>query len=88
MPTKTQRLEMRLSADQKALLERAAALSGQVLASFIRSQAVHRAQEILEKHAQSQLSRRDFDQFLQILDQDKPSPALRKAFRRHKGRRG
>ncbi len=88
MSAKTDRLEMRLTPQQRQLLERAAALSGQVLASFIRSELVERAQAIIDQHAQTELSARDFRRFLDILDRDdEPAPALKAAFRRHKARR-
>ena len=87
MATKTQRLEMRLSPEQKLLLERAAALNGQVLASFIRAQLVERAQEILDRYTRTVLSARDFDHFIEMLDRDaEPAAALEAAFRRHKPR--
>ena len=88
MTTKTERLEMRLSPEQRGLLARAAALNGQVLASFVRSQLVERAQEIIDRHTKTTLSGRDFDRFLRLLDMDEaPVPALRAAFRRRKRRR-
>ncbi|MEW6753356.1 MAG: DUF1778 domain-containing protein [Candidatus Latescibacterota bacterium] len=84
MTTKTQRLEMRLSPEQKVLLERAVALNGQVLASFVRSQLMQRAQQIVDEHTRTILSARDFDRFLEVLDgAPEPAPALRAAFRRH-----
>lgn len=84
MTTKTERLEMRLSPEQKRLLERAAALNGQVLASFVRSQLMERAQEIVDRHTRTLLSARDFKRFLELIDRGgEPAPALRAAFRRH-----
>ncbi len=88
MSTKTDRLELRLTPQQRELIERAAALRGQVLASFIRSELFERAQEIVDQHAQTELSARDFRRFLDVLDRDpEPVPALKAAFRRHKARR-
>lgn len=88
MSAKTDRLEMRLTPQQRQLLERAAALTGQVLSSFMRSELVERAQEIIDRHALTQLSVRDFRRVLEILDRDvAPAPALKAAFRRHPARR-
>jgi uncharacterized protein (DUF1778 family) len=88
MTAKTDRLEMRLTPEQRELIERAAVLSGQMLASFIRSQLVERAQEIVARHSRTELSARDFRRFLSALDRDEePVPALKAAFRRHRARR-
>lgn len=84
--TKTERLEMRLSREQRALLERAAALEGQAMASFVRSKLVESAQQVIDRHARTTLSARDFERFLHVLDRQEPSAALKAAFRRRKRR--
>jgi uncharacterized protein (DUF1778 family) len=77
MSTKTERLEMRLSADHKALIERAAAVTGQPVTAFALSSLVERAEEILERHQQTLVSARDRRIFMAILEaDDEPSPAL------------
>jgi uncharacterized protein (DUF1778 family) len=87
--TKADRLEMRLTPELKRLLERAAAISGQALASFIRAVLSERAQEIVDRRAATLLSRRDAKRLLSILESDEePAPALRAAVRWAEGRRG
>jgi uncharacterized protein (DUF1778 family) len=89
MTTKTERLEMRLTAEQKQVLERAALLNGQMLASFIRSQLMERAQEIIERHTRTVMSERDFTRFLELIDRSaEPAAALKSAYRRHKKKLG
>ncbi|HEU4338775.1 MAG TPA: DUF1778 domain-containing protein [Planctomycetota bacterium] len=89
MTTKAERLEMRLTPELKKLLERAAAISGQAVASFIRAVLSERAQEIVDRQTTTVLSQRDFKRFLSILDKDQePAPALRAAVRWAEGRRG
>ena len=85
MSTKTERMELRLSPELKELLERASELSGQVMASLVRSLLHEGAQEIVERHTRTELSQRDFRRFLEIIESDEePAPALKAAFRRHK----
>lgn len=89
MATKTDRLEMRLSREQKELLERAAAVAGQPLTGFALSHLLERAQQVVERHQKTVLSRRDQERFLQVLESEAPpSPALRAALRRRRARRG
>ena len=89
MALRTDRLDMRLTTEQKELLERAAAISGQPLTGFALSHLLDRAQAILERYQKTVLSRRDQEAFLGILaDDSAPAPALKEAFRKHKGRRG
>lgn len=83
MTTKTDRLEMRLTGEQKDLLERAAAISGQALTGFALSHLLDTAREVIERHQRTQLSLRDGLRFLEILEADaKPGPALAAAVRR------
>ena len=85
MATRTDRLEMRLSPQQKGLLERAAVLSGQPLTGFALSHLLDRAREVVEKHERTVLSGRDFARFLKLIDAtSEPAPALKAAVRRHR----
>ena len=89
MPTRSERLDVRLTPDQKDLLERAASLTGQPLTGFAVSNLVERAQEILDSFHRTVLSRRDGERFLEILASDpEPTPALKAALRRRNARRG
>ncbi len=83
MPSKTERLEVRLSPEHKRLIESAAVASGQPLSSFAVSQLIERAEEILARHHQTVLAGRDQKLFLEIIDSnDKPTAALRRAAKR------
>ena len=89
MAGRTERLEMRLSPEQKDILERAAAATGQPLTGFVLSHLLERAREIEERQRTTVLSRRDHKRFLAILESGAaPVPALRAAARRYRGRIG
>jgi uncharacterized protein (DUF1778 family) len=84
MATRSERIEVRLSAEHKSLLEEAAAMRGQSLSAFVVAEAVERARQM----RQTLLSRRDWDVFLEILDrEEEPAPALVAAARKHRRRR-
>jgi len=79
------RLDMRLSADHKRLIEQAAALSGQSMSDYAVSHLVERAQATVQEATLTRLSARDRDTFLQLLDADpKPNAALKRAAQRYK----
>lgn len=85
MATKTDRLDMRLTSEQKELLERAAAISGQPMTSFALSHLLDTARELIESHQRTVHSLRDGRRFLEILEADtKPAPALMAARRRQR----
>lgn len=87
MPTKTDRLEMRLTTEQKELLERAAAISGQAVTGFALSHLLDTARDVIERHERTTLSLRDGRRFLDILETNAtPAPALVAAARRRAGR--
>jgi len=80
MATKTERIEVRLSAEHKALIEDAAALRGQSISAFVVSEALQQARRI----QLTSLTRRDWDLLLQVMEQDdEPTPALVAAARKH-----
>jgi len=79
-PTKTARIELRSTEPQKELLERAAALGGESLTSFILSSAIERAWETIRSATVTELSLRDMDRFREILEVDiEPNDALKAA---------
>ena len=83
------RLDFRLSPSAKEMIEQAAVVSGQTISDFAVTTLVKSAQEVLKRHQQRQLSDRDRDLFLQIVDQaPRPSAALRRAAAGYKKRRG
>lgn len=83
------RLEARISAAQKALLQRAAALSGRTLSEFVVASAHEAASKVIAEHAVVQLSRAEQIAFVStLLDPPKPSARLRRAaaaYRRQMG---
>ena len=86
VPSKNERVDLRLPVDQKRLIEQAAALSGLTVSGFILGSTLQRAREVLHETTVIELSARDRDRFLAALDDERarPGPALRRAARRHK----
>ena len=79
------RLDVRLHSHSKALIEEAAALSGQSVSEYVVSTLLQQSSEILQQHRHIQLSNRDRNQFLALLDShEKPNAALVKAARKFK----
>lgn len=88
MATKQRRFDMRLDAQQKRLLERAAAIKGVRLTEFVRSNLLDRAREVVEREETTVLSDRDRETFLRILDAGAgPNEALKRAWKRSRARR-
>lgn len=83
------RLEARVTAEQKALLQRAATLSGRSLSEFIVASAQEAAVRLIEEHETIRLSRADQIAFVTtLLDPPAPSERLRQAaadYRRQMG---
>jgi uncharacterized protein (DUF1778 family) len=80
---KTARLEVRLTKEHKRLLEQAAAVTGQTLSSFTASTLIARAREVVEGYFRTTLSPRDWERFLEIIEEKEPPPELVEAVRRH-----
>lgn len=78
------RIEMRVTEDHKALVEKAAATVGQTVTAFATATLLERAHQVLAQHEITVLSLRDRKVFLQILDAGKPNDALKKAAARFK----
>ncbi|HET9985177.1 MAG TPA: DUF1778 domain-containing protein [Longimicrobiales bacterium] len=83
--TNEDRMDFRLSSEHKALIEKAAAYSGESLTGFAVSTLVTEARRIVREHEIVALSAADRDRFLALLDRP-PAPAdsLRRAGRRHR----
>lgn len=74
------RLEVCVSAAQKSLLQRAAALSGRTLSEFVVASAQDAAKKVIQDHAAIELSRSEQIAFVTaLLDPPKPSARLRRA---------
>ncbi len=79
------RIHFRLPQEAKEVIERAALASGLTMTDFAISSLLQSAHEALERLAQRQLSDRDRDLFLKILDEDvEPNEALKQAAHRYK----
>jgi uncharacterized protein (DUF1778 family) len=78
--TITARFDLKLDADDKDLLSRAASLMGTTMAGFVRSAAKEKAQTLLELESRVALSERDFAKFqTAIAGAFTPNVALQKA---------
>jgi uncharacterized protein (DUF1778 family) len=83
---KDARVELRADRENKALIERAAALTGQPLSVFVIAAATSRAREIIREHDALVLSDRDRNLLLELLDKKpgRPSAALLSALQNHR----
>ena len=83
-----ERIDLRVSADLKTLLSRAASYCGMSLSSFLVSIAADRAKEVVAEHETLTLTPRDWEAFLAALDRaERPRPRLEEAARRYQRRR-
>jgi uncharacterized protein (DUF1778 family) len=74
------RLDARLTAEQKALLEKAAALKGRTVTAFVLASAEEAALKTIREHEMVRLSERDREAFVDaLLNPRKPSERLRAA---------
>ena len=64
---KTERLAVRVSSDDKRMIERAAALSGQSVASFVIGHAREAADRVLERHNRIHLKAEQSKRFVEAL---------------------
>ncbi len=73
----TERIDIRISAKHKKLIESAARATGLSVSQFVTAQAVSAAEKTLEAEQVRTLSDRDRKLFLQVLDRTEPNDALR-----------
>jgi uncharacterized protein (DUF1778 family) len=74
------RLEARLSVEQKAVLQQAAALSGRTLSEFVVASAQEAATKVIQEHETIRLSRAEQIAFVTaLLDPPAPNERLRQA---------
>lgn len=82
---KPARLGARITDHQKALFERAAALSGRSVTDFVVSTAEEAAARTVREHEIMTLSARDSEAFIAaLLNPPEPGPRLRKAAQRYR----
>ena len=81
------RLEVRVSAAQKSLLQRAAALSGRTLSEFVVTSAQDAARRVIAEHASISLSREEQLAFVQaLLQPPEPNARLERAAKTYRRR--
>lgn len=68
------RLNFRLSNDLKVVIEQAAGYLGQSVSEFAVSTLVRSAQNVIEQHDRTELSKKDRDVFLALLDDVDAAP--------------
>jgi uncharacterized protein (DUF1778 family) len=80
------RLNFRLPADLKAVIEEAATTLGQSVSDFAVSTLVQSARSVLSQESVTELTNRDRDLFVALLNEaeDKPNKALADAAKRYK----
>jgi len=84
---KSARLELRSTAEQKAMIERAAALTGQSITSFILSTVLRDSRRVIREQSFTELSIDDWARFVAIIESDKePSKALARAASEYRDR--
>ncbi|MBO1358979.1 DUF1778 domain-containing protein [Acidomonas methanolica] len=87
--TRAERLETRVTAEQKNLIERAAALQGRSVTDFVLSSVQDAARRAIEEHSQLALSVRDSEAFVDALINPRPvNDRLRDTVRRYRERTG
>jgi uncharacterized protein (DUF1778 family) len=84
-----ERLETRVTADQKSLIERAAALQGRSVTDFVLSSVQDAARRAIEEHQRLDLSLRDSQAFVEALINPVPvNDRLRDTVRRYREKTG
>lgn len=80
-----QRLETRVTSEQKTLVERAAALQGQTVTDFVLASVQSAARRAIEEHQQFELSEHDSKAFVEaLLDPAPVNDRLRETVRRYR----
>ena len=87
--TRGARLEARVSAAQKSLLQHAAALSGRTLSEFVVTSAQDAARRVIAEHESIRLSREEQLAFVQaLLQPPEPNARLKRAAKTYLRRGG
>jgi uncharacterized protein (DUF1778 family) len=82
---RAQRLEARVTAEQRTLIERAAALQGRTVTDFVLTSVQDAARRAIKEHQQLELSVRDSQVFVEALLNPKPvDDRLRETVRRYR----
>jgi uncharacterized protein (DUF1778 family) len=87
--TRAERLEARVTAEQKSLIERAAALQGRTVTDFVLTSVQDAARRAIEEHNRIALSVHDSEAFVDALLNPKPvNDRLRDTVRRYREKAG
>lgn len=87
--TRDARLEARVSAAQKSLLQQAAAFSGRTLSEFVVASAQDAARRVIAEHESIRLSREEHLAFVQtLLNPPEPNACLKRAAKAYRQRTG
>ena len=79
-----ERISVRIAADHKRLIERAASMTGQSLSDFVKSELLSRARTLIQEEAVIRLTATGWEQLADFIEaeDDAPNPALRRAAER------
>lgn len=87
--SKTQRLEARITQEQKELFQRAAEIQGRTLTDFVISSLINAANQVIQENEIMILSKRDQEVFVEaLLNPPEPSAKLKAAAQRYMKRMG
>ena len=87
--SKSERLEARISPENKELFQRAADIQGRTLTDFVVSSLISAANQIIQENEIMVLSRKDQEIFVEaLLNPPEPSEKLRLAAQRYKKNMG
>jgi uncharacterized protein (DUF1778 family) len=76
----TARLDLKIEAEEKEVISRAATLMGTTMAAFVRVAAKEKARDLLERESRVTMTERDFQTFTSALQRAfRPNPALKRA---------
>lgn len=80
---KKQRIDLRLTDEDKSMIEEAAAMSNQTITQFMVNSASERAAEVIEQHRRLILNEGSWDRIMEVLDNPpEPNDRLKRAAKR------
>lgn len=83
---KTDRMEARVSPEERARIEEAASVAGVSVSAFVVSAAVERAEEVIAAATRTVVPADYFDDLLSALDEAESAPRLARAAKRARRR--
>ncbi len=86
MAEKTTRLEARLTPEQRAQIDHAAALAGEPVSTFVIAAAIERAAAVVDRTATTVIPAAYFDELLATIDSPDEAPRLSRAAKAAEGR--